>query len=306
MGLIGNGFDTVSISGYQAPTGQTAPSLGYNVIGPDYFRTMQISLTSGRVFTDADAENSLHVGIISDAMAKKYWPNQDPIGKQFSMGGDPAHPMQVIGVAHDVRYQGFSGPIDPYFYIPFQQHYVGSSLNTLEIRTEGDPSGFIPEVERTIHNVAPALPVFEVKTLHEALYSPNGLLVFQVAAGLAGIMGALGLALAIVGVYGVLSYVVSRRTAEIGIRMALGARRGDILRIIYRQGLWIVGIGLVLGLGGAFATAHLLASMIVVSATDPATYLSVSAILAAIAMLACYIPARRAMHVEPMKALRTE
>jgi len=306
MGLIGNGFDTVSVSGYQLPAGQAAPSMGYNVIGKDYFRTLQISLVEGRVFTDADKESSLYVGIVSEAMAKKYWPNQDPIGRQFSTGSDLTHPIEVIGVVHDVRYQGFSGPIDPYFYVPFRQHYIGNSLNTLEIRTAGDPLEFISEVERSIHNMAPALPVFEVKTLHEALYSPNGLLIFQVAAGLAGIMGTLGLILAIVGVYGVLSYVVSRRTAEIGIRMALGARRGDILRIVYRQGLWIVGIGLALGLAGAFAIAHLLGSMIVVSATDPATYLSVSVLLAAIAMLACYIPARRAMYVDPMKALRTE
>jgi predicted permease len=306
MGYVNSGFDTVTVSGDQPSAGHAAPSLNYNVIGPDYFRTMQISLDEGRGFTDVDKESGPNVGIVSAAMAKKYWPNQDPIGRQFSMSRDPTHPIEVIGVAHDVRYQGFSGPIDPYFYLPFQQHYATNSLNTLEIRTAGDPVEFISEVERSIHNIAPMLPVFEVKTLHESLYSPNGLLIFQVAAGLAGIMGTLGLILAVVGVYGVLSYVVSRRTAEIGIRMALGARRGDILRSVYRQGLWIVGIGLVFGLAGAFAIAHLLGSMIVVSATDPATYLSVSAILAAIAMLACYIPARRAMHVDPMKALRTE
>ena len=306
MGYIGNGSDTVNVSGHPLPAGQTAPSLGYNLIGPDYFRTMQIPLIEGRAFTDADKEGSVYVAIVSEAMAKKYWPNQNPVGKQFTMGGAPAHPMQVIGVANDVRYQGFSGPIEPYFYVPFQQHYTGNSLNTLEVRTAGDPIEFISEVERSIHNMAPELPLFEVKTLHESLYSPNGLLVYQVAAGLAGIMGTLGLILAVVGVYGVLSYVVSQRTAEIGIRMALGARRGDVLRIVYRQGLWIVGIGVMFGLAGAFAIAHLLGSMIIVSATDPATYLSVSAILAAIAMLACYIPARRAMYVEPMKALRAE
>jgi hypothetical protein len=158
MGLINNGFDTVSVSGYQPPAGQTAPSLGYNVIGPDYFRTLQIPLAEGRTFTDADKESSPYVGIISEAMAKKYWPNQDPIGKQFSMNSNPTHAMQVIGVARDVRYQGFSGTIDPYFYIPFKQHYVGNSLNTLEIRTEGNASGFISEVERSIHTMAPALP----------------------------------------------------------------------------------------------------------------------------------------------------
>ena len=154
--------------------------------------------------------------------------------------------------------------------------------------------------------MTPNLPVFQVKTLHQALYSPNGLLLFQIVATLAGVIGTLGLVLAIVGVYGVLSYVVSQRTSEIGVRMALGAGRGDILRIVYKQGLWIVGIGLAVGLAASFGVAHLLRSMIVVSPGDPMTYLGVSALLAAIAMLACYIPARRAMQVEPMQALRME
>jgi ABC-type antimicrobial peptide transport system permease subunit len=164
----------------------------------------------------------------------------------------------------------------------------------------------IPEVERTIHDMAPALPVFEVKTLKQALYSPNGLLFFQIGAAIAGIMGTMGFILAMVGVYGVLSYVVSQRTSEIGIRMALGAQRVDILRGVLRQGLWIVGIGLALGIPATLGAAHLLRTMIVVSPTDPATYLGVSAALVAIALVACYIPARRAMLVEPMKALRTE
>jgi predicted permease len=306
MGLISNGVTTVSVSGYQPPPGQAAPGLAYNMIGSDYFRTLQVPLIEGRGFTDADQDSSPYVAIISKAMAKKYWPNRDPIGEHFSMSADPSHTMQVIGVANDVRYQGFSGPIDPYFYLPFLQHYSRSSLNTLEIRTAGDPSEFISEVGQSIHTMAPALPVFEVKTLHQALYSPNGLLLFQVAASLAWIMGTLGLILAIVGVYGVLSYVVSRRTAEIGVRMAMGAGRADILKIVYKQALWIVGIGLALGLAGAFAAAQLLGSMIVVSTTDSAAYLSVSAILAAIAMLACYIPARRAMLIEPVQALRAE
>jgi hypothetical protein len=222
------------------------------------------------------------------------------------MSGDPAHPIQVVGVAKDVRYQGLSGPIPEYFYIPFAQHYQRQSLQTLVLRTKGDPAGMIPEVERTIHDMAPALPVFEVKTLYQALYSPNGLLLFQIGAAIAGIMGTMGFILAIVGVYGVLSYVVSQKTSEIGIRMALGAQRGDILRIILRQGLWIVGIGLALGIPATLGAAHLLASMIVVSPTDPATYVGVSAMLTAISLLACYIPARRAMHVEPMQALRAE
>jgi macrolide transport system ATP-binding/permease protein len=306
MGLIASGSDTVTVNGYQPPPGETNPAFGFNLIGTDYFHTMQTALLEGRSFTEADNEKAPYVVIISQAMAKKFWPNQDPIGRQFTMSTNPTHPMQVVGVAWDARYRGLAGPIPPFFYVPFAQHYAQNSIQTLILRTVGDPARMIPEAEGLIHSVAPALPVFEVKTLHQALYTPNGLLFFQVAAALAGIMGTLGFILAMVGVYGVLSYVVSQKTSEIGIRMALGAQRGDILRIIYRQGLWIVGIGLVLGLGATFAAAHLLRSMIVVSPMDPATYVGVSAALVAIALLACYIPAHRAMHVEPMRALRTE
>jgi predicted permease len=306
MGMTNNSLDTIMVSGYQPPPGQPSPSMAFNIISTDYFRTLQIPLVEGRNFTDADNENSSRVAIVSQAMAKKFWPNQDPIGRQFAEKGDTAHPMQVVGVAKDARYQGISGEIDPYFYMPFLQHYAQNSLETLELRATGDPAALAPTVEHVIHSMTPDLPVFEVKTLHQALYTPNGLLVFQIAAALAGIMGGLGLALAIIGVYGVLAYVVSRKTNEIGVRMALGAQRADVLRMVYKQGLWIVGTGLVFGLTAGLLVSHLLRNMIVVSATDPVTYLSVSAILLITALLACYIPARRAMRIEPMQALRAE
>jgi predicted permease len=304
MGLLGNSGDTMTISEYQPPAGQSAPNINYNVIGTDYFPTLQIPLREGRNFNAGDDEKHKYVAIVSEAMAKKYWPHQDPIGRKITMSTDPTHPLEVVGVAGDARYSGFTGPIDPYFYVPFEQDYVQNSLETLELKTSGDPAAMITEVERAIHTMTPGLPVFQVKVLHEALYSLNGLLLFQIAAALAGVLGSLGLVLAIVGVYGVLSYVVSQRMSEIGVRMALGAQRGDILRIVYKQGLWIVGMGLAVGLVASFGVAHLLRSMIVVSPGDPVTYVSVSAALIAIAMLACYVPARRAMYVEPMKALR--
>ena len=306
MGLIGNSGDTVLISGYQPPSGQAPPFLSYNVIGADYFPTLGIPMAEGRAFTDGDDENHLYVAIVSEAMVKKYWPGRDAIGRVFTMSSDPAHPLRVVGVAKDARYQGLTGNIAPFFYIPFLQHYATNSLETLEVRTAGDPETMAPELERTIEGMTPNLPVFEVKTLHQALYSPNGLLLFEIVAALAGLMGTLGMVLAVVGVYGVLSYVVSQRTSEIGVRMALGAQRADILKIIYRQGMWVVGIGLALGLAASFGVARLAHGMIVVSPADPATYLSVTAILAAIALLACYVPARRAMYLEPMKALRQE
>jgi predicted lysophospholipase L1 biosynthesis ABC-type transport system permease subunit len=214
--------------------------------------------------------------------------------------------MQIVGIAKDARYAGVTGAIPPLFYVAYLQHYQQNTLESLELRTAGDPAAMIPQVERTIRDMAPTLPVFEVYTLRQGLYTTNGLLFFQVGAELAAVMGTLGLILAIVGVYGVLSYVVSQKTSEIAVRMALGAQHTDILRMVYRQGVRIVGIGLAVGLAASLAVAHLMRSFIIVSSTDPATYLGVSAILVAVALLACTIPARRAASIDPMQALRSE
>jgi len=305
MGMIDNASDTLTIEGYTPPAGQAPPTVANNVIDTGYFQTLQIPVVEGRQFTDSDNDKNPYVAIVSRKMAEKYWPHQDPVGRRFTMASDPTHSLEIVGVVADARYGGLSGPIAAYFYTPYAQHH-SNSLLALEVRTQGDPAVMAPEIERTIHGMTPALPIFEVKTLHQALYSPNGLLLYQVVAGLAGVMGTLGMVLAVVGVYGVLSYVVSQRTAEIGVRMALGAQRSDILKIVYRQGLWVVGIGLVLGLAASFGMARVAHSMIVVSPSDPVTYVSVTALLAAIALLACYVPAHRAMYVEPMKALRQE
>jgi putative ABC transport system permease protein len=164
----------------------------------------------------------------------------------------------------------------------------------------------IPEVERMIQSMAPDLPVFDVKTMSEALNTLNGLLIFQIGAVLAAALGILGLILALVGVYGVISFAASQKTHEIGVRIALGAQRWDVLKMIFGQGLPIVGVGLALGLTAVFAASSVMGQFLVVSATDPLTYISVSAILAFVALLACYIPARRAMRVDPMVALRYE
>jgi ABC-type antimicrobial peptide transport system permease subunit len=222
------------------------------------------------------------------------------------MLGDPKHDLQVIGVAEDARYQGVTGPIDPFFYIPFAQHPTSNSLETLQVRTAGPPESGLPEVQRVIESLAPDLPVFDTRTMTQALNTLNGLLIFQLGAGLAAALGILGLVLAIVGVYGVVAYAVSQRTHEIGIRTALGAQQADILKMIFRQGFMIVGTGLIIGLAAAFAAARVVGNFIAVSPTDPATYLSVSTALTLVALLASYIPARRATKVDPMEALRYE
>jgi predicted permease len=306
MGIIDNGSDTVTIEGYTPPSGQSAPVVTNNFIGTDYFRTLSIPILEGRAFNDADNEKGAYVAVVSKAMAEKYWPRQDPIGRTFKMGADPAHPLRIVGVVGNARYGNLAGSNLCAFYAPYFQHSDLNSLEAIEVRTAGDPESMIPEVERAIQNMSPLLPIFEVKTLHQALYSPNGFFFFEVVAALAGVMGSLGLLLAVVGVYGVLSYAVSQKTGEIGVRMALGAQRSDILRMIFRQGLWIVGIGLALGLAGGFGAAHLLRGLLTVSTADPATYLTVPALLAAIALLACWIPAHRATRTEPMEALRVQ
>ena len=206
----------------------------------------------------------------------------------------------------DSRFRGFTGNIDPFFYVPVTQHFAANSLITVHVRTRVAPETMIPQVERMIDSLAPTMPVFDVQTMTQALDTLNGLLLFQIGAALAASMGMLGLILAVVGVYGVVSYSASQRTHEIGIRMAVGAQPVDILKIVFRQGLLIVGIGLVVGLAAAFASARVLKGFLAVSATDPATYIAVAGALSFVALCACYIPARRAMRVDPMVALRYE
>jgi len=298
--------DSLQIEGYQPPPGQPEPFARFNGISTDYFQTMQISMIRGRTFTEADNETAPYVAIINESMAKDYWPNQDPIGHHFKMASDPKHSFEVVGIANNSRYQGMTGPVANLFYAPLAQIYAVSSLGTLQVRTLGVPQTMMPEIEGVIRSLAPDLPLFDVKTMSEAMDTLNGLLMFQVGAALAAVLGILGLILAIVGVYGVVSYAASQKTHEIGIRMALGAQPASILGMILGQGMVIVGIGLAIGVAAAFAAARVTGNFLAVSATDPLTYISVTVVLGGVALMACYIPARRAMRVDPMVALRYE
>jgi predicted permease len=301
-----NDFDRVFVDGYQTPAGETQPTYFISVVSPDYLKTMQIPLVKGRDITAADTISSPFVAVINESMAKRYWPNQDPIGRYFRVGAEPKKTIEVVGVAGNSRFQGATGDIGPMFYLPLTQHYSGVSLQTLQVRTKTAPEEMIPEIEQVVGTLAPNLPVFDVRTMNEALNTLNGFLFFRIGAGVAGALGLLGLILAIVGVYGVVSYAASQRTREIGIRMAMGAQRFDVLRMIFSQGLLIVAIGLAVGIVCAFGAAQLARNFLVVSATDPLTYLSVSALLTCIALTACYIPALRAMRLNPTTALRHE
>src|SRR5690348_1491110 len=300
--------DSPLVDGYQPPPGQGAPVAMVNYISTEYFDTLRVPLTRGRAFTDADNESAPYVAIINETFAKRFWPNQDVVGQEFKLTGDTKHNLKIVGVARDARYQFFTiaGAGQPYVYLPLAQHAEAATLQTVQVRTAGDPGSMIPALEQAVFALAPNLPVFEMKTMSQALYSLNGFLIFQVGAGLAAALGGLGLVLSVVGVYGVISYAASQRTHEIGVRMALGAQPGEILRMIFRQGIFIVILGLLVGVACALAVARVVGTFLTVSATDPVTYVSVSIVLAIVALTACAIPARRAMRVDPMVALRYE
>jgi predicted permease len=305
MGLYGN-QDSILIEGYEPPAGQTVPFMTYIAISQDFLKTLSIPLLRGRTFTNHDDQNAAYVAIVSEAMAKEYWPNQEPIGHHLRLGSDASHPIEVVGIAKNARFQGLTGPIQPYLLVPVWQHMATNTLETLQIRTAGAPQAMILAAERVLGDMAPELPAFDVKTMKEGLNTLAGLLFYKIGAALAAVFGVLGLVLAVVGVYGVISYAASQKTQEIGIRMALGAQPEDILKLILRQGFVIVAVGLVLGMIAALALARVVGNFLTVSPMDPVTYLSVSALLMTVALLACYIPARRAMRVDPMVALRHE
>jgi putative ABC transport system permease protein len=297
--------ETLQIDGYTPKSEASSPYARTNAVSPDYFHTMRIPLLRGRAIEEADVENSQRVAVINEAMARLFWPKQDPLDRQFASKSHPKEKFRVVGIIKDIHFEDYDSPIGAFFYTAMAQDYA--PLQTLHVKTLASPESMIPVVQQEIDKIAPGLPMFDVETMTQALNTLNGLLLFQLGAGIAAALGILGLVLAIVGVYGIVSYVTSQRTHEIGIRLALGAEPKQILRMVLRQGLMIIVVGMVLGLISAAGAGTLAASMLVgVSPTDPLIFSGVSLFLACIALLACYIPARRATKVDPMVALRYE
>jgi predicted permease len=301
----GRGKDSVYVEGRPVPPGQRAPGIFFNAVDPPYFETMRIRLLLGRAFSDADSETSPAVAIINETMAKKFWPNDNPIGKRFSVTSDSGPFLEVVGVARDGKYTTPAEDPQPYFYLPLAQNFAAE--RTLQIRSSLPPESLIPEVQRQILAFDLNAPIEQIQTMKESLGSALGFFIFRLGATLAAAMGLLGLLLAVVGVYGVVSYAATQRTQELGIRMALGASPRQILSLLLKQGVRLVAAGLLFGLAGAWALTRTMSYMLVgVSPSDPATYFAVSALLSSIALLACWVPARRAMRVDPMVALRYE
>jgi predicted permease len=308
MGMVSEvNLGYVSIESQQLANGQQAPSIFFNNVDPNYFATMRVPLLRGRVFTEFDDEKAPPVAIVNQTMADKFWPKQDPLGKRFTLSnpGSPTQVLQIVGLTATGKYTFIAEGATPFFYVPMQQNYT--SAHALQIRSSVPPESLIKPVQNEIHALDPDLPITEVVTMEQVVAGTNGLQVFQVGARAAGLLGAISLILATVGVYGVVSFAAVQRTREIGIRMALGGTPRDVLRLLLRQGVGMVTAGLGVGLVAALGISRLMTGLLIgVSPSDPLTYLSVALLLSAIALLACWAPARRATRVDPGIALRYE
>jgi putative ABC transport system permease protein len=297
--------DDFTIEGRTNLPNQPSPIAYVIRVSQDYFRAVGIPLRRGRYFNAADSGDAPLVAIINETMARQFFPNEDPIGKRINTAdeGQPAW-RQIIGVVGDAKYNGLAEETQPAMYQPSLQ---ATSYNVfLSVKTEAaDPLGLVSAVRNEIESLDPDLPVARVRTLEQhfatAVAQP------RFGATLVAIFAALALILASVGVYGVISYSVTQRTHEIGVRVALGARSLDVLSLVVRQGMTLTVIGLGVGLGASFALTRLIKTLLFgVSATDPLTFIVISVLLTFVALLACFVPARRAAKVDPMIALRCE
>jgi putative ABC transport system permease protein len=283
------------------------PSADFFVIAPGYFKTMGIPLIKGRDFTDRDDKKGPPVVIVNEAFARKHFPNEDPVGKRIKPGisTDEDKPVmrEIIGVAADVKNRNLSSEMRTGYFLPTAQ--MPFNQMTVVLKTTNDPHSLITAVQREVVAMDKELPVFNIKTMEEYISASVAAPRFNTT--LLAIFAAVALVLTIVGLYGVMSYSVAQRTNEIGIRMALGAQTSDVLRLIVSQGFKLVVVGLVLGLIVAFALMRLIASLLFgVTTKDPVTFAAVAILLTVVALLACYIPARRAARVDPMEALHYE
>jgi putative ABC transport system permease protein len=305
---------SIHVEGQPVSPGERTPSAGYNCVTPHYFSTMRMRILDGRGFSETDTATSAPVAIVNETMAERLWPNQEALGRRFSYDGAqgpfksgsrvfPGSPVTVVGVVRNAKVRSLLDTPGNLFYVPQTQNY--KSVHVLQLRTTVPPQSLIVPVEALVGELDPNLPVYDVMTMERALAGANGYFLFTLGAGFAGSLGALGLLLAVVGVYGVVSYWVSRREHEIGIRLALGARPRSVLALVFRQAGVVLGAGIAVGVVGALGVTRVLASLLIgVHPYDPLTFITVSALLLTVATAACYVPARRTTKIDPMAALR--
>jgi predicted permease len=300
--LIGGFARTIFPEGQDEASGYRGTLTGINDIAPNFFETLRIPLVGGREFTDNDRATTKPVAIASEAMAKHFWPNENAVGKRFHFFGDPTL-REIVGVVRNTVVGNIGEEPQPLAYLPLAQNY--SPFATMAVRTIGRPEGVISGVRSQVQSLDSNVALTNFLTVGELI--GQGLWAPRMGAALLAVFGGLALILAIIGVYGVLSYSVNQQTREIGIRMAMGAQTGRVLGLVVGQGMRLAAAGLILGLIVAFAAMRIMTSLLFgVSAHDPIAFVGVSLVLALAAVLACYIPARRATKVDPIIALRYE
>jgi putative ABC transport system permease protein len=293
------------VEGHEPAAGENPPMIGKNTVGPNYFQTLGIPLLRGRDFTAEVQQGTPSVVIINETMARRFFANEEPLGRRLKVtrrGGQPVS-CEIIGVVGDSKYLSLGEEPRPYMFFHFQQN--SWPVMTLLVRADGNPKNLIAAVRQEVKTLDDNLPAFNVVTLAENL--DISLFPARFGALLLGGFGVLALVLATVGIYGVMSYSVSQRTHEIGIRMALGAQVNNVLKLVVGQGMLLVLVGMAVGLAAAFAVTRVVKNLLYgVSATDLATFAVITLLLFVVALLACYVPARRATKVDPLVALRYE
>lgn len=302
LNLLESGQFFFALEGQSIQSNQP-PAIERSRVTPDYFHLLGIPLLSGRLFSESDNDNTPQVAVINQAMAQTYWPNEDPLGKRFKAAKAGAPWITVVGVVANARTKSLAQTDVPQIYVNLYQ--TGAKHLAIFLRGHLNSSAIPDQVRAQVQSLDPTLPVFGAQTLNETVAASLSQRRFSME--IVGLFGLTALLLAGLGIYGVISYLVSERTHEIGIRLALGASRSNILRMVLRQGLGLALVGAAVGLVCALIVSHLMASLLYgVRPTDPFTFVGVVLLLIAVALLACYIPARYATRVDPMTALRYE
>jgi putative ABC transport system permease protein len=293
------------VDGRAVPRGEE-PVVGFTGVTPHLYKTMGLTVLKGRDFTDAEGTSRTPIAVINDTMAKKLWPGTDPVGRRFRLAEtEPAEWFTVIGVAPDVRRDDMDDDTPPFpvAYVPYP--YSTAANTGVTVRAAGNPANLTSAIRGEIRSSDPGLAIFSVRTMEDL--RTMGFWQFRLFGYMFGIFGLAALFLAGIGVYGVLSFSVSQRTQEMGVRIALGAQRSDVLRLVVRQGVVLAGIGILFGVTGAFGVTRVIRSLLYnVTPTDPLSFAGVAIFLTAIAFLASYLPARRATRVDPIVALRND
>ena len=299
LDLGGSSDMTVTVEGFTPQPGEE-PMAYYNQVGPGYFETMGIPIVSGRGVTSHDVNGAPAVAVINETMARRYWPGRDPIGGTVRFGRGP---VTIVGIARDGKYSRLSEEPRNYMYLPMLQNYRPDLL--LHIRTDADPALVLPALRAAVTELDPNLPLFDVRTIDDHMRISTFLA--RMAASMLALFGILGLLLATVGLYGVIALNAALRTREIGVRMALGARRGQVVRLLVRDGIVLGAAGIAAGLALAFGAGRLVAGQLTgVSGSDPVSFWGTAAVLAAVVALASVLPARRAARLDPLAALRID